>query len=101
MSAFDDCVYRAVSRIPKGNVACYAQVALAAGYPGAARAVGNTLHRNPFPGVVPCHRVVRADGRPAPGFVFGGPERQLDLLREEGVAVENGRVPRMYFVRSL
>ena len=97
MTAFEGAVYHAVSRIPKGKVVCYGQVALAIGKPNAARAVGNALHRNPFPGVVPCHRVVAADGSLSGAFAFGGPMRQEELLRGEGVPVKGGKVPRAYF----
>lgn len=91
-TAFSEDVYRTVKRVPEGKVATYAQIALMSGHRGAARAVGNALHANPYPGTVPCHRIVNASGRPAPGFAFGGPDRQLQLLASEGVAAENGKV---------
>lgn len=62
-SPFDRAVYTAVRSIPFGSTASYAEVALMAGYPGAARAVGNALGRCEVSPVVPCHRVVYADGR--------------------------------------
>jgi len=78
-------IYAAVRAIPRGKVASYGQVALLAGNPRWARVVGYALHRNPEPGVIPCHRVVMADGRVAPGFAFGGPGAQRALLEAEGV----------------
>lgn len=83
---FNKRVYEVVRRIPKGKVATYGQVAALAGAPRNARFVGYALHSNPEPGVIPCHRVVFRDGSLAPGFAFGGPERQRFLLEEEGVA---------------
>lgn len=83
---FNKRVYEVVRRIPKGKVATYGQVAALAGAPRNARFVGYALHSNPEPGVIPCHRVVFRDGSLAPGFAFGGPERQRLLLEEEGVA---------------
>ena len=50
-------VYDVTSRIPSGKVATYGQIAALCGNPRAARAVGNALHRNPFPETVPCFRV--------------------------------------------
>lgn len=91
-SGFCEAVYRAVQRIPKGRVATYGQVALLAGYPRAARAVGGALHHNPLPGVIPCHRVVNAQGRLAPAFAFGGEDAQRRMLEAEGVTVQEGRV---------
>jgi len=82
---FYDRVYRAVQAIPCGKVASYGQIAMLAGQPRAARAVGNALHQNPLPGVIPCHRIVNSAGRPAPGFVFGGPGEQRRMLMQEGV----------------
>lgn len=87
--SFYDKIYRAVQQIPRGRVATYGQVAAMAGNGGAARAVGNALHVNPAPGVIPCHRVVNAKGRLAPHFAFGGDEEQRRLLEAEGVEVRD------------
>lgn len=89
---FKDRVYEETARVPRGRVSTYGEIAVMAGHPGAARAVGNALHDNPYEGVIPCHRVVNASGRPAANFGFGGPEEQLRLLREEGVEIRDGRV---------
>ena len=85
-------IYKAVKRIPKGKVATYGQVAEMAGDKNMARAVGNALHKNPEPGVIPCHRVVNSKGQLAGEFAFGGAWKQGDLLRAEGVEVVDGRV---------
>ena len=85
-------IYEAVKRIPKGRVATYGQVAAMAGNERMSRAVGNALHKNPTPGIVPCHRVVDARGRLAGGFAFGGMEAQAALLADEGVEVKDGKV---------
>lgn len=84
---FFERVYEAVKQIPKGKVATYGQIACAAGSPRAARQVGYALHVNPQPYVIPCHRVVNRNGRLAPAFAFGGVDVQAQLLREEGVEV--------------
>ena len=84
MSFFDD-IYKTVKRIPVGKVATYGQVARAAGHPRAARQVGWALHANPQPMIIPCHRVVFADGRICEGFAFGGKEVQKAILLGEGV----------------
>ncbi len=89
---FDERVYEYLKTVPKGKVVTYGMIALAIGRPRAARQVGNALHRNPYPVVIPCHRVVNREGRLAPAFAFGGVEVQARLLREEGVEVINGFV---------
>lgn len=85
-------IYEAVKKIPLGKVATYGQVALLAGDKKMARAVGNALHKNPEPGVIPCHRVVNSKGELAGEFAFGGPGRQAELLEAEGVSVVDGKV---------
>ena len=85
-------IYEAVRRIPRGFVATYADVAEAAGDRRMARAVGNALHKNPDPSTIPCHRVVNARGELAGEYAFGGLWKQAELLREEGVEVDEGRV---------
>lgn len=61
-TAFARKVYRIVSEIPLGEVRTYQWVAKKAGNPRAARAVGQLMKRNPYPLIVPCHRVVAAKG---------------------------------------
>lgn len=75
-------VLRQTARIPFGDVRSYGQVAARAGSPRAARAAGNALGRNPIPIVVPCHRVLHADG--ALGGYSGGLDRKRYLLALEG-----------------
>ena len=85
MSEFSSRVYEAVCEIPCGKVATYGQIAIQAGRPRGARSVGYALHRNPMPGIIPCHRVVFRDGSLASGFAFGGPQVQRQMLEQEGV----------------
>ncbi|MBN1420338.1 MAG: methylated-DNA--[protein]-cysteine S-methyltransferase [Planctomycetes bacterium] len=85
-SAFDRLVWRALLRIPFGKVAGYGEVARAIGRPGAARAVGGAVGRNPLPIVVPCHRVVRSDG--SLGGFSAGLAIKRRLLANEGLVPE-------------
>lgn len=78
---FEKAVYRAACRIPKGQTRSYAWVAKAVGAPGGARAVGNALNKNPYPGPIPCHRVIRSDG--SLGGYAKGPEAKRRLLEAE------------------
>ncbi len=87
-----DRIYRAVMSVPAGKVATYGQIASMAGNGNAARVVGNALHVNPAPGVIPCHRIVNSKGRLAPEFAFGGVNEQARLLQAEGVEVTDNRV---------
>lgn len=84
MNTFEK-IYAVVRKIPEGKVASYGQVAAAAGNPRWSQVVGYALHANPESGIIPCHRVVKKDGRVAEGFAFGGANVQRDLLLSEGV----------------
>lgn len=86
--SFYDVVYEQVKKIPHGKVATYGQIACLCGSPRASRAVGYALHFNPDPKHVPCFRVVNRFGRCAPAFAFGGAEVQANLLRADGIEVD-------------
>lgn len=75
---FQQRVWRALEAIPYGETRTYAQIAAAVGNPRAVRAVGGANHRNPLPVVIPCHRVIGADGS-LTGYA-GGLERKTLLL---------------------
>lgn len=78
---FKSKVFRIVANIPRGRVMTYAEVARRADNPRAYRAVGNILNKNYDPRI-PCHRVVRSDGKP--GGYNRGAKKKLTLLRREG-----------------
>lgn len=82
-------IYEAVRKVPHGKVATYGQIAAMCGNPRLARVVGYALHKNPEPGVIPCHRIVNREGRVSPAFAFGGENVQISLLRAEGVEVSD------------
>lgn len=95
--AWDRAVLEAVRAIPRGQVRSYGDVARAIGRPGAARAVGGAVGRNPVAMLVPCHRVVAGDGTLGGygGGWWGDHERNLDvkaeLLAREGVSLPRSR----------
>lgn len=80
-------VYGEVARIPYGQVRTYGEIADAAGRPGAARAVGTLMSKNPLCLGVPCHRVVAAGGRL--GGFSGGLDRKRHLLALEGTILDS------------
>lgn len=82
-SPFQRQVLQADWEIPRGWVSTYGRIARHIGRPGAARAVGRALATNPFPLVIPCHRVLAADG--TIGGFQGGAALKRALLRLEGV----------------
>lgn len=84
-SVFDELVWNAISKIPKGKVASYQYLAISIGKPKAARAVANACGRNKKIIEIPCHRVVRSDGNIGGYSGPGGIEQKKELLRKEGV----------------
>ncbi len=80
-----------VKTIPRGRVSTYAGVARALGRPGAARAVGQVLKRNPEPVTIPCHRVVMSDGNLG-GYTPSGTGKKRKLLAEEGIIFDGRKI---------
>lgn len=90
LTVFERDVYAALGRIPYGTVVSYRDLAAAAGRPRAYRAVGSAMARNRLPVILPCHRVVRNDGRL--GAYGDDPAWKERLLALEGVEVKGGRL---------
>ena len=81
MLTFQQKVYNVVKKIPKGKTLTYKQVAIKIGKPNAARAVGSALKKNYNPDI-PCHRVIRSDGKMG-GYNRGGVEQKKKILQKE------------------
>src|SRR5438045_693953 len=88
LAPFQRQVYQAVRTLPRGRTATYGEIAARLGKPGASRAVGQALGRNPFLVVVPCHRVLAAGGAPGGFSAPGGVVAKQRLLELEGVRIE-------------
>ena len=84
VAPFHRRVYEVARAIPPGRTLAYGDVAARAGAPGAARAVGQALGRNPFPIIVPCHRVVAAGGKIGGFSAHGGTATKRRMLAIEG-----------------
>ncbi len=98
LSAFQRTVYAITRAIPAGTTLTYGDVAARAGTPRDARAVGQALGANPFPIIVPCHRVVAADGRMHGFSGPGGTTTKLRLLEIEGYEAVRG--PSLFALRQ-
>ena len=78
-------VWKYLSKIPRGRVKTYSQVAKAIGKPLAVRAIANAIGKNPFPPQIPCHRVIRSDGSLGGYSSKGGIKTKKFLLSKEGI----------------
>jgi methylated-DNA-[protein]-cysteine S-methyltransferase len=84
----DTDVYDLLLKIPVGRVSTYSDLAKALGKPLSSRLVGRILGNNPNPVEVPCHRVVKSDGKLG-GYMYGT-DKKKDLLEKEGISIVNG-----------
>ena len=87
VTEFQSSVLDVAASIPFGQVRPYGWLASQVGNPGAVRAVGSTMAKNPVPLIIPCHRVVRSDGQIG-NYSLGGAHNKTELLGREGVDVE-------------
>ena len=81
---FQQSVWEQLLKIPSGETRTYKQIADAIGKPSSSRAVANACAANPYAPFVPCHRVIRSDGRVGGYSGRGGAEGKLRMLEEEG-----------------
>ncbi len=84
MTPFTRKVYKAVLKIPLGEVRTYKWVAQKIGHPRAFRAVGQALNQNPYPLIIPCHRVIKSDGKSG-GYSRGIKTKRLLLDLEKKI----------------
>jgi len=88
LTRFQTKVYKALLKIPAGQTRTYKQIAKAVGSPNSARAVGNACNRNPYPFIVPCHRVVGSNGK-LTGYAFGlNVKEKLLAAESKGVSTK-------------
>ena len=80
-------VWAYLSKIPRGRVKTYSQVAKAIGKPLAVRAVANAIGKNPYAPKIPCHRVIRSDGSLGGYSGKGGVKTKKFLLQKEGITL--------------
>ena len=86
-SSFQLKVWNYLKKIPKGRVKTYKQVAVALKMPKSARAVANACAKNPYPPKIPCHRVIRSDGKLGGYSGKGGIKRKMRLLKAEKIII--------------
>lgn len=90
MNELERQVYKKLLKVPKGKVTTYGELAKAVGLKNGQRAIGHIMNRNPFPVIIPCHRVVKSDGKI--GGYFYGQEVKTKMLSDEGIVVRDGKI---------
>lgn len=92
---FQQKVWNYLRTIPKGQVKTYKQVAISIKNPKSVRAVANACAKNPYAPKVPCHRVIRSNGKLGGYSGIGGIKKKLELLRSEKVNIKGFLVIKM------
>ncbi|MFL2903135.1 MAG: methylated-DNA--[protein]-cysteine S-methyltransferase [Candidatus Pelagibacter sp.] len=87
-TSFQLKVWNYLKKIPKGKVKTYLEVAKAIGKPRSFRAVANALGRNPYSPEIPCHRVIRSDGKIGGYSGKGGIKKKIQLLKSENIIIK-------------
>lgn len=91
ITPFQKKVYKALKKVPKGKVTTYQELAHAVNSK-AYRTVGTAMKKNPFAPIVPCHRVINANGSIGNYTGQGGVKKKIELLQQEGVVVEQNKI---------
>jgi len=86
----DQLVYKKLLRVPKGKITTYGELAKAVGLKNGQRAIGRIMNKNPFPVIVPCHRVVNSNGKIG-GYAYGQDVKNK-MLTKEGIEIQNGKI---------
>ena len=83
-------VYKKLTEVPQGKVTTYGELAKAVGLKNGQRIIGQIMKKNPYPAIIPCHRVVNSDGKVG-GYAYGG-DVKTNMLQKEGIKIQNGKI---------
>ena len=83
-------VYKKLLEVPKGKVTTYGELANAVGLQNGQRAIGKIMNKNPYPAIVPCHRVIKSDGKVG-GYAYGQ-DVKSNMLSKEGIKISEGKI---------
>ena len=83
-------IFKKLLEVPKGRITTYGELAKAVGLKNGQRAVGKIMNKNPYPVIIPCHRVVMSTGKIG-GYAYGE-HVKIKMLNDEGIKIENGKI---------
>ncbi len=86
----DEKIYKKLLDVPKGQITTYGELAKAVGLKNGQRVVGRVMNKNPYPVIIPCHRVVMSTGKIG-GYAFGQ-DIKVKMLSDEGIEISNGKI---------
>ncbi len=83
-------IYKKLLEVPKGQITTYGDLAKAVGLKNGQRVVGKIMNKNPYPVIIPCHRVVMSTGKIG-GYAYGE-YIKIKMLRDEGIEIKGGKI---------
>ena len=83
-------IYKKLLEVPKGQITTYGELAKAVGLKNGQRIIGKIMNKNPYPVIIPCHRVVMSTGKIG-GYAYGE-QIKINLLNDEGIQIKNGKI---------
>ena len=83
-------IYKKLLEVPSGKVTTYGELAKAVGMKNGQRVVGQIMNKNPYPALVPCHRVILSSGKVG-GYAYGA-EIKINMLAREGIPIQDGKI---------
>ena len=86
----EDRVYKKLLEVPPGMVTTYGELAKAVGLKNGQRVIGRIMNKNPYPVIVPCHRVIKSNGQIG-GYAWGE-KIKTNMLSKEGMKIKNGKI---------
>ena len=86
----EDRVYKKLLEVPPGMVTTYGELAKAVGLKNGQRVIGRIMNKNPYPVIVPCHRVIKSNGKIG-GYAWGEMIK-TNMLSKEGITIKNGKI---------
>jgi methylated-DNA-[protein]-cysteine S-methyltransferase len=86
----EEKVYKKLLEVPKGMVTTYGELAKAVDLNNGQRVIGRIMNKNPYPVIVPCHRVIQSDGKIG-GYAWGE-KIKINMLSKEGIKIKNGKI---------
>ncbi len=86
----DKEIYKKLLEVPEGKITTYGELAKAVGFTNGQRAIGRIMNKNPYPVIIPCHRVVKSDGKVG-GYAYGE-EIKIKMLKKEGIKIKDGKI---------
>jgi methylated-DNA-[protein]-cysteine S-methyltransferase len=86
----EEKVYKKLLEVPQGMVTTYGELAKAVGLNNGQRVIGRIMNQNPYPVIVPCHRVIQSDGKIG-GYAWGK-KIKINILSKEGVKIKDGKI---------